>query len=195
MPTGTGHKVFPVEERQEEVTRTRQVFWRLMQSKFTKLSDIQITYILTAEFVCLFVFQKLFMSCCRHKIVFHSGVIVKLISSPLKCHRVPSWHKTNFLPVMPAKPMKLIFWNVLPLSLWKNKFPLNENILLWHSDTRSQITSRNFYLGEDEVQPQGFRNMCEDKRESQSGQILKDKTFMWVPGDKCAGQESRTMFT
>lgn len=36
---------------------------------------------------------------------------------------VSNWHKTNFLPVMPAKPAKLIFWNVLPLSHWLNKFP------------------------------------------------------------------------
>lgn len=61
--------------------------------------------------------------------------------------------------------------NILKRSpvITRNKYiPLNEKILLWRSDTptaRSQIKSRPLNLGEDAVQPQGFRNMCEDEKD------------------------------
>lgn len=61
---------------------------------------------------------------------------------------VSNWHETNFLPVMPAKPVKLIFWNVLPLSHWLNKFPFKWRHFAFAS-RHTQIKSRFLLLGED----------------------------------------------
>lgn len=88
---------------------------------------------------------------------------------------VSNWHKKKVLPVMPAKPVKLVFRNGLPLSLCLNKFPFKRNILLSRSDTHPQLPHKSnlgFYFW---VKTQSFRT-----GETRRGQILKDKSLMQV---------------
>lgn len=71
---------------------------------------------------------------------------------------VSNWHKKNFLPVMPAKPVKLIFWNVLPLSHWLKKFPFKlRHFCFLHK------SNLGFYFW---VKPQSFRTMCYNRRDT-----------------------------